>query len=36
MSLLDIDKDHDNVVFDNWLSNTFTCEYWESGESGEK
>lgn len=33
MSLLDIDKDHDNVVFDNWLSNTFTCEYW--GEWGE-
>lgn len=33
MSLLDIDKDHDKVVFDNWLSNTFTCEYW--GEWGE-
>lgn len=33
MSLLDIDKNHDKVVFDNWLSNTFTCEYW--GEWGE-
>ena len=33
MSLLDIDKDHDNVVFEDWLFNTFTCEYW--GEWGE-
>lgn len=33
MSLLDIDINHDKVVFDNWLSNTFTCEYW--GEWGE-
>lgn len=33
MSILDIDIDYDNTVFDNWLSNTFTCEYW--GEWGE-
>ena len=33
MSLLDIDIDYDNAVFDNWLSSTFTCEYW--GEWGE-
>ena len=33
MSLLDIDIDYDNVIFDNWLSNTFTCQYW--GEWGE-
>lgn len=33
MSLLDIDMDYDKVVFDNWLSNTFTCQYW--GEWGE-
>lgn len=33
MSVLDIDIDYDGVIFDNWLSNTFTCEYW--GEWGE-
>lgn len=33
MSLLDIDMNHDKVIFDNWLSSTFTCEYW--GEWGE-
>ena len=33
MSLLDIDIDYDNIIFDNWLSDTFTCQYW--GEWGE-
>ena len=33
MSVLDIDKDYDKIIFDNWLSNTFICEYW--GEYGE-
>lgn len=33
MSVLDIDIDYDGVILDNWLLNTFTCEYW--GEWGE-
>lgn len=33
MSLLDIDIDYDKVIFDNWLSDIFTCQYW--GEWGE-
>ena len=33
MSLLDNDIDYDKVVFENWLSGTFTCQYW--GEWGE-